>query len=239
MKSGTFHRTARMWMLYVVTLTKIFKVIKLLEIIYLISGKRWELAKNALSRTLFTLTLVIERANFVHRHPDILSRYHGNHRIFIVWKTVRASERCSSTTFIEADTSHRISPLRMLYIVTLTYIFKITKFLDIIFIVWKMKRAMHKYAPYDFYASWYSLSNCITANVVLNDLELNFQGQTFQFAILTSIGWKMQTLILLPKDRKSGIFHRMVPQQMLYIMTLTYIFKVTKFEMWIIGNGES
>ena len=33
-------------------------------------------------------------------------------------------------------------------------------------------------------------------NVVLNDLDLNFEGQTFQLAIVTSIDWKMQALPL-------------------------------------------
>ena len=42
----------------------------------------------------------------------------------------------------------------------------------------------------------------------------------------------MQTL-LVPSDRKSGICNRMVPLRMLSIMTLSYIFKVTKFEMWL------
>ena len=45
----------------------------------------------------------------------------------------------------------------------------------------------------------------------------------------------MQTL-LLPSDRKSGICNRIVPLQMLSIMTLTYIFKVTNFEMRISGK---
>ena len=44
-------------------------------------------------------------------------------------------------------------------------------------------------------------------------------------AILTSIGWKMQPL-LLSSDRKSRICHRIVPLRLLYIMILTYIFKV-------------
>ena len=62
--------------------------------------------------------------------------------------------------------------------------------------------------------------NGTIANVVFCDLDLNFQGQTFQMAIFTSNGWKMLTLLML-SDRKSGIFHRMVPLQMLYILTLT------------------
>ena len=72
-------------------------------------------------------------------------------------------------------------------------------------------------------------SNGAIANIVLRDLDLNYQGQTFEVAILISKRWKMQTL-LLPQDRKSGICHRMVPLRMLYIMTLTYIFKITNFE---------
>ena len=65
-------------------------------------------------------------------------------------------------------------------------------------------------------------------NVVHRDLDLNLQGQTCQLAILTSKGWKMQTLLLL-SVMKSGICHRMEPLRMLYVMTLTDIFKVTIF----------
>ena len=39
---------------------------------------------------------------------------------------------------------------------------------------------------YDFYSGWYLPSNGTVANVVLHDLDLNFEGQTFQVAILTS-----------------------------------------------------
>ena len=46
----------------------------------------------------------------------------------------------------------------------------------------------------------------VTVNVVFNDINLNFQGQTFQVSILISMDWKMQTLVL-PSDRKSGICH--------------------------------
>ena len=47
---------------------------------------------------------------------------------------------------------------------------------------------------------WDLPSNGTTAN----DLDLNFQGQTFQFAILTGNDWKMQTL-LLPSDMEYGV----------------------------------
>ena len=59
-------------------------------------------------------------------------------------------------------------------------------------------------------------SNGIIANVVLHDLDLYCQGQTVQVAIFTSKGWKMQ---------KNGA------TQMLHIMTLTNIFKITNLEM--------
>ena len=39
--------------------------------------------------------------------------------------------------------------------------------------------------------------------------------------------WKIEQTLLLPSDRKSCICHRKVPLQMLYIVTLTYIFKGT------------
>ena len=48
-----------------------------------------------------------------------------------VFSIASASEKCSSTTFIEVDTSNRMAPLRMLYIVTLTYFFKVKTFLEI------------------------------------------------------------------------------------------------------------
>ena len=84
-KSCICHGMAPLWMLYIVTLTYIYKGKTFLKICkYPISGK-----------------------------------------------TVRTSEKCSSTTFIAVDTSHRISHLRMLYIVTFAYFFQITKFMEI------------------------------------------------------------------------------------------------------------
>ena len=41
------------------------------------------------------------------------------------------SEKCSSTTFIAADISHQMAPLRMLCIVTFIYICKVTQFLEL------------------------------------------------------------------------------------------------------------
>ena len=48
----------------------------------------------------------------------------------------------------------------------------------------------------------------------------------------------MQTLLLL-SDWKSGICHRKAPLRMLYVMTLTYIFKVKNFEREYLENDES
>ena len=51
-------------------------------------------------------------ANAVHLYIDLYFQGHkmfGNHIIFNIWKTVSASEKCSCTTFIESDTSHRMS----------------------------------------------------------------------------------------------------------------------------------
>ena len=43
---------------------------------------------------------------------------------------------------------------------------------------------------YDFYRGLYLQSNKTIANVVVNDLDLNAQGQTLQTAILTNKRWK-------------------------------------------------
>ena len=45
--------------------------------------------------------------------------------------------------------------------------------------------------------------------------------------------WETEQTILLLSDRNFGIFYRMAPLWMLYILTLTYIFKVTNFAIWI------
>ena len=57
---------------------------------------------------------------------------------------------------------------------------------------------------YDFHRGCYLSSNGIIANVVLHDLDLYFQDQTFQVAILTVNAEKMQTLLL--PSRESRIF---------------------------------
>ena len=67
----------------------------------------------------------------VHRSVDLYFQGHTiskNISLYNIWKTVSASEKCSSTTFIEVSISHRMAPLRVFYIVTLTYIFNVTKF---------------------------------------------------------------------------------------------------------------
>ena len=83
---------------------------------------------------------------------------------------------------------------------------------------------------YNFHRGWYFQSSETIANVVLLDFDLNFQSRTFEVAILRSKRWKKQTL-LLPSDRKSDICHRMATLQMLYVMTMTYIFKVMNCQM--------
>ena len=47
---------------------------------------------------------------------------------FETLKTMRANEKCSGMTFIKVDICQRMGPLRMLYSMTLTYIFKVNHF---------------------------------------------------------------------------------------------------------------
>ena len=41
--------------------------------------------------------------------------------------------------------------------------------------------------------------------------------------------WKIEQTLPLPSDMKSGISHRIAPLRLLYIVILTYIFKITKY----------
>ena len=56
----------------------------------------------------------------------------------------------------------------------------------------------------------------------VNDLGLNFHGQTFQLAIVTIIGCKMQAL-LLPSGKMSSIYHRMTLLRKLHAITYVHI----------------
>ena len=68
----------------------------------------------------------------------------------------KLAKKSSSTSF-EVDISHRITPLRMLYIVILTYISSFTKFLEIISYLVSGKRCeltkMDNTTCIDFYIS--------------------------------------------------------------------------------------
>ena len=65
-------------------------------------------------------------ANVVHRDLDT---YFQGHKIWNanIVKTVKASEKRAVVTFMEAGIRHSRSSLRMLYSVTLTYIFKVQR----------------------------------------------------------------------------------------------------------------
>ena len=74
---------------------------------------------------------------------------------------------------------------------------------------------------------------------ILN-LALHLPGQSFDNFLdlwISRKRWEMKQTLPLPSDRKSGIWHGTAPLWMLYVMTLTYIFKVTNFEMWIFRKG--
>ena len=67
--------------------------------------------------------------------------------------------------------------------------------------------------------------------LLLIDLYLHFQGQTFEillFLLLSRKWWEIEQTLLVLFDRKSGICHWMAPLWMLFIVTLTYKVEVTK-----------
>ena len=78
----------------------------------------------------------------------------------------------------KSGTCHRMAPLRMLCIMTLTYIFKATNFE-----MWISRKRWELATNAQIWLciGWYLQSNMIIANAVLHDLNLHFQGQTFSF----------------------------------------------------------
>ena len=112
----------------------------------------------------------------------------------------------------------------MLYIVTLTYFCKVTNAA-----MWISRKRLELTKIYQLSLLW-RLKFAIDWdywNVILRNLDLNFQGQTFQGAILTKKGWKNANINIA--IRKTGNCNRLTQLRMLHIMILTYIFKVTKF----------
>ena len=118
--------------------------------------------------------------------------------IYNIWKTVKASDKCSSMTFIEVDIRHQTVSLRMWYIVNFTFIFKVN-FGHEFWNVNNLKRvkARDKCSSMTFIEMSNLPSNGTIASVVLCDLVLNFKDQTFQVAILTSKCWKFASITIV------------------------------------------
>ena len=79
-----------------------------------------------------------------------------------------------------------MAPLWMLYIMTMTYIFTVINFE---MWIWKTVRSSEK-CPSMTFRGWYLPSNGTIVNVLLRNLNHNFQDQTFQVAILKSKAWE-------------------------------------------------
>ena len=91
--------------------------------------------------------------------------------IFNVSKTVRDSEKCSSTTSVAAVLNHRMVSFRMLYIATLTNTFARSCIFKYEYL--KTVRASAK-CSLRLYADWCSLSNDVSPVFLPRDLYLNF-----------------------------------------------------------------
>ena len=89
----------------------------------------------------------------------------------------RVCAKMRIATNIEGDILHRMAPLQMLYSMTLTYIFKVTIYKR--YYLGNDER-WRKNVSCECYSGWYSPPNVITTNVVLCDLELNFQVEKFE-----------------------------------------------------------
>ena len=98
---------------------------------------------------------------------------------------------------------HRMQSLRILYVMTVTYIFKSTnskcEYLENV-------ESWLKMLKYDFYRGWYLLSNGTIGNIVPHDLDLHFQGQTFFLCIEYKISQENLARIVQPAMRSCSCF---------------------------------
>ena len=90
-----------------------------------------------------------------------------------------------------------------------------------------------KILNYNFCRGWHLPSNETIANVVfhVHDLTTTVKVETFQVAIIYDSKRLEKSNITIVI--RSCICNRIAPLWMLYIITLTYIFKITKSELWI------
>ena len=93
---------------------------------------------------------------------------------------MRASEKMLKYDFVEVDIRHRMAPLRILYIITLTHIFKVK---NLYANLWKTVRASEKCSSMTYIDIHHIIHSRTVTNVVLYDLDLNFQDQTFKTLI--------------------------------------------------------
>ena len=102
--------------------------------------------------------------------------------IFNIWKAVRARKKMMKS-FIEVNNGNRMAPLRMLYIVTVIYILKVTQFLEIIlYNIWNTVRACEQCSGMPFIEVDIRYRPvCLVLSPL--DLGLNCQGQTFKIWI--------------------------------------------------------
>ena len=116
----------------------------------------------------------------------------------------------------------------MLSIMTLTYIFKVTKFE-----MW-MFRKRWELTKNDFYTRWYLPSNGTIANVVLRGFDPIFQGQIFQMQI--SLKWLAQHTTYgfyrLWYLQLNGVIHKGV------LCDVSQFFQGRIFQMYL-GSGAS
>ena len=128
-----------------------------------------------------------------------------------------------------------MSPGVMLYITTLIYILEITKFKMCIS---KKRRELAKDVQVWLLLRLKYAIEWNIANVVLRDLDLNIQGQTFQVAILTYRGWKT-SICHNCHQIESHAFVNELTLRMLYITTLTYFLRSRILKFKYLENGGS
>ena len=119
---------------------------------------------------------------------------------------------------------YRMAPLRMLYIMTF-YIFKVTNFeIWISRKIWELAKNVQ---------AWLWLMLIFAVECDHCAYCCLWPLPKFSRSNLSSGKAREYKNYYLSSDRKSGICHRMALLRLMYIMTLTHIFRVMHFEMWI------
>ena len=162
----------------------------------------------------------------VVRHYYFDLDFHG-HKFWNVnmAKMVRASEKCFSVTFIEINICHRMEPLRILYSMTLTFIFKVKHFLSCI----GYKKWAGSGCPRQICLDWHCPS-CLS--ICQSRLSIYYSQQWYSYCYGTTC-WNISALIL---SRESTLQSMLIQLSAYFSYRVTIVYLLKLRESFYIRN---